>query len=114
MKTVGRGTSKVLHYEGMNQETKQWGLIDTYGGKLTENIVQAISRDLIGYAMLNLEKNGFDITMHVHDECIAEIPVENSATALVDMIDIMSITPEWAEGLPLNAAGFVNDFYMKD
>ncbi len=113
-KKVGRKTVSTLFYEGMNQETKAWGQVDTYGGKLTENIVQAISRDLIGYAMLNLEKAGFGITMHVHDEAIAEIPEHNAENKLNEMIHIMSMAPDWASDLPLNAAGFVAKFYMKD
>lgn len=115
-KKVGKSshTSSVLFYEGLNQETKHWGLVDTYGGKLTENIVQAISRDLIGYAMENLEKNGFAITMHVHDEAIAEVPEEHSENWLNTMIDIMRCPPDWASDLPLNAAGFTSKYYQKD
>lgn len=114
-KLVGRKLSKLLYYEGLNQETKHWGQIDTYGGKLTENIVQAISRDLIGFAMMNLEKAGYDITMHVHDEAIAEVPDDGSAqTWLNNMIHIMSQAPDWASDLPLNAAGFTSKYYMKD
>lgn len=116
-KKIGKSTrtSKILHYEGLNQETKQWGLIDTYGGKLTENIVQAISRDLIGYAMENLESNGFGITMHVHDEAIAEVPDNGDADKWLDkMINIMKQPPDWASDLPLNAAGFTSPYYQKD
>lgn len=116
-KKVGKSTktSKILHYEGLNQETKQWGLIDTYGGKLTENIVQAISRDLIGYAMENLESNGFGITMHVHDEAIAEVHDNGDADKWLDkMINIMKQPPDWASDLPLNAAGFTSPYYQKD
>ena len=114
-KAIGRSFSKVLYYEGLNQETKFWGQIDTYGGKLTENIVQAISRDLIGYAMLNLSKQHYDITMHVHDEAIAEIPDDGNAQLWLDnMIKIMSCPPDWAEDLPLNAAGFTCSYYKKD
>ena len=112
---VGRKLSTLLYYEGMNQETKQWGLIDTYGGKLTENIVQAISRDLIGYAMMNLEAEGFGITMHVHDEAIAEVPDDGHAEEYLNkMIKIMSKAPDWASDLPLNAAGFTSKYYQKD
>lgn len=114
-KKVGRSMTKLLFYEGIIQETKQWGLIDTYGGKLTENIVQAISRDIIGYAMLNLDKADFGITMHVHDEAVAEVPDNNdSDEKLKEMISIMSNSPEWASDLPLDAAGFVCKYYMKD
>ncbi len=115
-KKVGKSsrTSNVLFYEGLNQETKHWGLVDTYGGKLTENIVQAISRDLIGYAMENLEKTGFAITMHVHDEAIAEVPDYQPEVWLNTMINIMREPPYWAEDLPLNAAGFISKYYQKD
>lgn len=114
-KKVGRSTSNLIFYEGIIQETKQWGMIDTYGGKLTENIVQAISRDIIGYAMLNLSEADFDITMHVHDEAVAEvIDNGNSEARLEEMIKIMSVSPDWAPGLPLDAAGFTCKYYMKD
>jgi DNA polymerase len=114
-KMVGRRLSNLLYYEGLNQETKAWGQIDTYGGKLTENIVQAISRDILGYAMKNLEAAGYGITMHVHDEAIAEVPDDGNAEAhLNKMIKIMSKAPDWASDLPLNAAGFTSKYYQKD
>ena len=82
---------------------------------MTENIVQAISRDLLGFAMLNLEANGYGITMHVHDEAIAEVPDDGHAEEHLDnMIKIMRKTPEWASDLPLNAAGFTSKYYQKD
>lgn len=114
-KMIGRKMSNLLYYEGLNQETKAWGQIDTYGGKLTENIVQAISRDLLGYAMINLEAAGYGITMHVHDEAIAEVPDDGHAEEhLTNMIKIMSQAPSWASDLPLNAAGFTSKYYQKD
>lgn len=114
-KSVGRTEVEQLFYEGVIQETKQWGYIDTYGGKLTENIVQAISRDILGFAMINLSRAGYDITMHVHDEVIAEIPSnENEQTAYNKMIEIMSTSPSWASDLPLNADGYITKFYKKD
>lgn len=113
-KTVGRSTTKVLCYDGIVQETKQWGEIDTYGGKLTENIVQAIARDLLAYAMIQLENAGYKITMHVHDEAIAEIPEANAEFFYNKMVEIMSMPPEWAKDLPLNADGYITKFYKKD
>lgn len=114
-KAVGRSNAKVLCYDGIIQETKQWGDIDTYGGKLTENIVQAISRDLIGYAMMQLEENGYAITMHVHDEAIAEVPADGwEKQWLSEMERIMGTPPSWASDLPLNADGYVTPFYKKD
>jgi DNA polymerase len=114
-KQVNRRVTPVLYYTGMNQETKVWAQVDTYGGKMTENIVQATARDLLGYAMLNLSKNNFDITMHVHDEAIAEIPDDGRAKEwLQKMVQIMCIAPEWASDIPLNAAGFTSKYYKKD
>lgn len=101
-------------YYGVNQETKQWVLLDTYGGKLTENIVQAIARDILGVAMLRLTEKGFPIVMHVHDENIAEVPVENAEAMLKIMCDTMAEEVPWAKGLPLRADGYITPFYKKD
>lgn len=101
-------------YYGVNQETKQWVLLDTYGGKLTENIVQAIARDLLGVAMLRLTAKGFPIVMHVHDENIAEVPLGKAEEMLKIMCDTMAEETSWAKGLPLRADGYVTPFYKKD
>jgi len=103
-----------LTYEGLNQETKVWGPIDTHGGKLVENIVQAVSRDLIGFSMMSSEAAGFPVVMHVHDEEIAEIPDDTPDEHLDKMITVMTQKPDWAEGLPLNAAGYTSYYYKKD
>ena len=113
-KKIGRSTIKSLCYHGVVQETKQWGEIDTYGGKLTENIVQAISRDLLGNSMLNLEAAGYYPVCHIHDECLVEVPAENAKDYYDEMARIMSIPPEWASDLPLRADGYVTPFYLKD
>lgn len=113
-RTFNGGMGYSIQYEGLNQETKVWCHVDSYGGKMTENIVQAIARDLIGFAMLGLEANDFDITMHVHDEAIAEVPESDADKKLEQMIEIMRQTPDWASDLPLNAAGFVSKYYQKD
>lgn len=108
--------SECVCYEGVDQVTKVWGLVDTYGGKLTENIVQAISRDILGYSMLNLRENGFNVVMHVHDEGITEenkVGIDTEARLKV-MCDIMGENIPWAPGLPLKASGYVTDFYLKD
>ena len=115
VKTTGRSSSKTLCYMGMDQVTKKWCEIDTYGGKLTENIVQAIARDLLGYAMLNLSEAGYAITMHIHDEAIAEVPFDGHEKEYYDnMVKIMSKAPDWASDLPLNADGYLTMFYKKD
>lgn len=105
---------RVLCYGGIIQETNQWGEIDTYGGKLTENIVQAIARDLLGNSMLNMQKEGFAIVMHVHDEAIAEIPLENAEEHYINMVKTMEQAPSWAPDFPLKADGYITPFYLKD
>ena len=116
-KKIGKSTmpTQVLCYEGVVQETKQWGEIDTYGGKLTENIVQAISRDLLGNSMLNLENSEYYPVCHIHDECLVEVPEENAKEYYEEMVYIMSTPPaDWASDLPLRADGYTTPFYLKD
>ena len=98
----------------MNQETKQWQQVDTYGGKLTENIVQAIARDLLAYAMQTLDKAGYKITMHIHDEVIAEVPKDGNEQKYYErMAKLMAVAPDWAKDLPLRADGYLTDFYRE-
>lgn len=113
---IGRSTkpTRALCYKGIIQKTNQWDEIDTYGGKLTENIVQAIARDLLGNSMLNMQKEGFAITMHVHDEVIAEIPLENAEEHYNNMVKAMERVPTWAPDFPLKADGYITPFYLKD
>ena len=116
-KRVGRSTMpmRILCYDGIIQETKQWGETDTYGGKLTENIVQAIARDLIGYAMILLEDAGYRIVAHIHDECIAEVPKDGNEKQYYDvMAALMGTPPDWASDLPLRADGYLTPYYKKD
>lgn len=105
---------KVIFYQGVVQETKQWGEIDTYGGKLTENIVQATARDLLGNSMINLAANGYLPVAHIHDECIVEVPANNAKEYYESMVRIMSQVPNWASDFPLKADGYITPFYMKD
>ena len=97
-----------VHYYGL--EGGKWTVLSTYGGKLTENVVQAISRDCLANAMVKLDAAGFEIVMHVHDEIVAEVEGDR----LGEMLAIMREPIPWAPGLPLDAAGFISDFYMKD
>lgn len=100
-----------ITYEGQGSKVyfeKQ----DTYGGKLVENIVQATARDILAEALLRLEKEGFKIVFHVHDEAVAEMP-EGERT-IEEMNELMAVNPEWAKGLPLGAEGFKTKYYMKD
>ena len=99
-----------LTYEGIS-ENKKWSRIETYGPKLVENIVQGTARDLLAEAMLRVEKKGYPIVMHCHDEIIAEVP---EGTGSVDeMCGVMAVQPTWAEGLPLRADGYSCSFYQK-
>ena len=86
--------------------------LETYGGKLVENIVQATARDVLGESMIRLEKLGYKIVAHVHDEVILDVP--KGVTNIDEINEQMAINPEWTDGLPLAAAGFRSDFYMKD
>ena len=95
---------------GLNT-SHQWDVEETYGGKLTENIVQAIARDLLCVTLRRINQLGLDIVFHVHDEVIIDAPM----WLKVDPIcEIMSQPVGWAPGLILKAAGFESDFYMKD
>lgn len=101
-----------LTYEGMNQVTKQWGKQDTYGGKLVENIVQAIARDCLADSMIRIDDAGYKIGLHVHDEVLAEMP--DGVGSIEEMLDIMRQPVPWAPGLPLDADGFETMYYKKD
>lgn len=110
----GQWERDALRYKGMDQTTKQWGWVDTYGGKLTENIVQAIARDLLSDSMLRVNAHGYKIVMHVHDEMVCEVPEDDAADDLRILENIMGEPIPWAEGLPLAADGYVTPFYKKD
>ncbi|GAX46793.1 DNA polymerase [Pseudolactococcus reticulitermitis] len=101
-----------IRYEGKIMASSTFQKLDTYGGKLVENIVQATARDVLGESMLRLEALGYKIVAHVHDEVIIDVP--KGATNIDEINELMAVNPEWAEGLPLAAAGFRSDFYMKD
>ena len=103
-----------ITYMGVNQDTKKWGRTETYGGKLVENVVQAIARDCLAEVMLKVEKAGYDIVMHVHDEIIVEVPDERLTQARVDVAAIMAEAPAWAPGLPLRGDGYTTKHYKKD
>lgn len=104
--------NNTIIYEGI-QDSRQWGKIETYGGKLTENIVSGIARDVFAETMINLEKNNFPIVCHIHDEFISEIPDTNAKELNAKMIQIMQTPPKWASNLPLNAEGYITSFYVK-
>lgn len=96
-------------YEGIVVGNK-WDKIESYGGKFVENIVQAIARDILAEAMMRLEKKGFNIVMHIHDEVV----IESDTSSIEEINEIMSLLPNWAPGLILDADGFESEFYKKD
>lgn len=102
-----------LTYWGLDQVKKVWRKDRTYGGKLVENIVQAIARDCLAEAMVKVARKA-RIILHVHDEIVVEVTRGNGRAALEFMKQIMAITPVWAKGLPLKAEGWVGPFYKKD
>lgn len=107
---TGNGTFK---YFAVNQSTRRAGFVDTYGGKLTENITQAVARDVLVSSMPVAEALGYEIVLSVHDELITEAPDSPEYTA-AELSQIMSTAPAWASDLPLNAAGFEAYRYKKD
>ena len=109
---VNRFGEPALCYWGQNGTSKKWQVTETYGGKLAENITQAVARDLLFFAMENLTTDGYRIVFDIHDEVVLECPADRAN--LADVVRIMSRTPLWAPGLPLNADGWVNPFFHKD
>lgn len=104
-----------ISYMGQDQTSGKWVKLNTYGGKLTENVVQAIARDLLANAIFKVFDLGFNIVLHVHDEIAAEIPKDgNEEKTLQIMSDAMCSAPSWAKGIPLRAAGYITEYYKKD
>lgn len=109
--TSGWRPKHAIEHEGVNQATKQWGKLRTYGGKLTENVVQAIARDILAAVLLRAEAAGMRTVFHVHDEIVVEAP---PALPLAAVEELFSAAPPWAEGLPLRGAGYSTPYYLKD
>ena len=101
-----------ISYLGVNQTTKQWTRLETYGGKLVENIVQAIARDCLAVAIERLEAAGYPIVFHVHDEVVIDCP--ENRTNLDEVVKLMTEPIPWAQYLPLNADGWIGDYYRKE
>lgn len=100
-----------LHFYGTNQTTGKWGIVSTYGGKLTENIVQAVARDCLAVTLDRINRLGFQVVFHVHDEVIVDAPMNLSVDTICDL---MAEPIPWAPGLILKGAGFESQYYMKD
>ena len=103
---------KCLTYMGTDQKTKKWARLETWGGKLVENLTQATARDCLREAMLALDAAGYDIRAHVHDEVIISEPI--SGRSYQSVAEIMGQPIPWAPGLPLRADGYACPYYMKD
>lgn len=100
-----------LHYYTVGQQTRKWEVASTYGGKLTENIVQAIARDCLAVTLERIAEKGLQVVFHVHDEVIIDAPME---TTVEEICDLMAEPIHWAPGLILKGAGFESNYYMKD
>ena len=105
--------NRKIKYLGMNQYSRKWGYLYTYGGKLAENVTQASSRDVLAHGMLASEKRGYETVLSVHDELITEAPDTPEFTH-TELSSLMATVPEWAPGLPLAAEGFESYRYRKD
>ena len=112
---VNQWGSPGVSYMGMDQTTKKWKRIETYGGKLVENCVQAIARDCLAQAIEHLEAAGLPVIFHIHDEVVIDIrPFADNEAMLAKTVEIMSRPVPWAPGLPLGADGWVGKFFKKD
>lgn len=112
---VNRWGNPSVSYTGQNQTTKRWEKVETYGGKLVENIVQAIARDCLAIAIENLEAQGLHVVFHIHDEVVIDTPAwADEDTMLETVTKIMTKPIPWAQMLPLNADGWVDKFFKKD
>lgn len=110
--TGKKRTSTRIKYQGENQTTRQWGFQYTYGGKLTENIVQALCRDILAWSMPGVEAAGYEIVLSVHDELITEVPDTDDYTT-EELCALMCDLPIWAKGFPLAAEGDIMYRYRK-
>ena len=108
-------TPESITYAGVDDQ-KHWGRLETWGGKLVENIVQATARDCLAETMKRVDAAGYTIVMHVHDEIICDVPYKDRGNGddLKAITDIMAVPPDWAPGLPLRGDGYVTPFYKKD
>lgn len=103
---------EAVYYYGLDQTTRKWTKVSSYGGKFTENVVQAIARDCLAVTLERLATAGYQTVMHIHDEVVLDVPRELADLERVE--NLMKQPISWAPGLPLNADGFVSDYYMKD
>jgi len=114
--TVNRFDSTSIEYRGIDQTTNKWVRLETYGGKLAENITQAVARDCLADVITRIDRDcpGIDIVFHVHDEIVAEVDEAGADQALKAIQEVFAIGPAWAAGLPLKGAGYITPYYLKD
>ena len=112
---LGRAVKKIT-FMGYNTNSQKgpvgWVMMETYGGRLTENVTQAVAADIQAEALCRLEESGYPVVMHTHDEAIAEVPI--GVGSVSEMCAIMSTRPEWASWWPIRAAGWRHKRYQKD
>ena len=109
--TTNRFGSESIKYRGIDQATNKWVWLETYGGKLTENITQAVARDCLAEVLRRLDDKGLPVVFHVHDEVIVEA---RSGNVLKDVEREFDTPVDWAPGLPLKGAGYYTWYYKKD
>ena len=100
-----------IHYYTVGQQTRKWEVTSTYGGKMTENIVQAIARDCLAETLKRIDARGLQVVFHVHDEVIIDAPY---SMTVEEICGLMAEPIPWAKGLLLRGAGFESSYYMKD
>lgn len=114
MKMKRWGTeAPTITFMGEDPLTRKWVRMDTYGGSLCENVVQAVARDLLAESLTRLEESGFPVVLHVHDEVLCEIPISEKENCVERLEHLMGIVPPWAYGLPLKAEGNCDTRYWK-
>lgn len=110
----GLGGRPSLVYQGLDTYTRKWGAVRTYGGRLAENWTQATARDVLAESIRTLHCRGVDVLGHVHDEVICQAPSPDARTCLREVERVMSEPPAWADGLPVDCAGYTAPRYRKD
>ncbi len=112
---IDKGGYQAVAYMGTNQVTNKWELIDTYGGKLVENLTQATARDCLAESMLKLKAKGLLPAFHIHDELVIPVPKDTASDNIELIKKTMALQDvEWTKGLPLKAEGYITEYYLKD